>query len=118
MAGSRTIGAGIAIVAALVTFGCSRVGGILNAGDKDTTVKLSGNPCAITSKEAEFHVGKGKKVKWTIENGCDDPQVIVIGNFRALEATTVTNCLAGVTETEWPFNAEDQSFKTVYVGKN
>ena len=118
MAGSRTIGAGIAIVAAVSTFACSRGGG-LAAGDKDTEIQLSGNPCAVASKEAEFHVGKGKKVKWTITNGCDgqDSQIIVIGNFRENEGTTVNNCLAGVTEREWPFNPEDQSLKTVYVAK-
>jgi hypothetical protein len=118
MAGSRTIGAGIAIVAALVTFACSKGGGTVDARDKDTTVtlKAQGDDCVVDSKEREIHVGKGGKVKWKITNSCTVAQIVVIGNFREKEDTDVTNCKPGVLEDDhWPFRVEDQSIKYMYV---
>lgn len=121
MSGNRALGLAVAIAAGIGVAACAKFGGgtgSVRGHDKDTTIKLGGDPCVVMSKEAEIHVGKGKKVTWTIDNGCTKAQVVVIGNFRDSSSTTVTNCKAGLVEPTWPFKDPDETRKMAWVAGN
>ena len=112
---SRSIPVGVAIAIGMAGGAIGCADGTRSGSDKDTTVTLSGDPCAVTAKEAEVNVGKGKKVTWKFTNDCDKPQVVVIGNFRESQPTSVTNCRAGIIEDIWPFKDTDESLKYAWI---
>jgi hypothetical protein len=89
-------------------------------GNTTTELKLemSGSACAITTpiNDKDVTVKKNKKITWEVENACSTDQFVSVGNVRAkAEPNGVNNCNAGVPEPTWPFKAQDQARRAVYV---
>lgn len=92
-------------------------------GNTTTTLKLemSGSACAITTpiNDKDVAVKKNKKITWKIENACSTDQFVSLGNVRLQPGDNgVTNCKAGMAEQYWPFKAQDQARRSVYVPKD
>ena len=92
-------------------------------GNTTTELKLemSGSACAITTpiNDKDVTVKKNKKVTWHVENACTTDQFVSVGNVRPQPGDNgVTNCKAGMAEQYWPFKAQDQARRAVYVPKD
>jgi hypothetical protein len=89
-------------------------------GDADKSLELavSAGNCGITTPNADKNVavGKGKKVTWSVHNGCTSDQLVLVGNFRpGADGGGIMDCKAGVIESTWPFKNLDQSARAVYI---
>ena len=87
-------------------------------GNTSTDVSLvapNNGPCAL-GKETIVKVQKNKQIKWEVENGCAQPQTVVVGNFRTTVQTANGNCdqatEGGATS---PFQQDDLARRTVAV---
>jgi len=120
MALSKRVVAGLAAltVAAVVVVAAFTIDWL---GNTSTPLKLegSGSACAITTpiNDKDVTVKKGKKITWQIQNACDKAQIVNVGNVRLNQADPggPTNCKAGMEESPWPFKAQDQGRRSVYL---
>jgi hypothetical protein len=81
--------------------------------DKETSLALGeaspGNCNTTTADKNVEGVERGALVRWTITNSCGAAQLVTLGNFRKVEATSKTNC-NDATEggADWPFKKGDE----------
>src|SRR3954464_864093 len=119
MALSKTVVAGLTVVTVAVVL--AAVYTINWFGDTSTTLKLEGSGCpreiSTPINDKDVAVKKGKKITWKIQNACDKAQTVNIGNVRLNQADQggSTNCKAGMEESPWPFKAQDQGRRSVYL---
>ena len=83
--------------------------GVFGWSDTEATFTLREvtGVCALTGKDTEVEVAKGKKITWTVRNFCLQPQTVTVGNFRAAASSAATNCQQATEGIEWPFNGDD-----------
>lgn len=117
MTTGQKIAVGVAVVAVAAVAAVLLTRG---AGDADKSLKLemSGGNCTITTAPADkdVRVGKNKKITWNVQNLCNSPQLVLVGNFRPTQPDGgILDCKAGVIETTWPFKNLDQSVRQVFV---
>ena len=89
-------------------------------GDTTTGLELNvaGGACTIVTNvvDKDVSVKKNKKITWTVKNACPTSQTIMLGNFRVLQPSTVTDCAnATAGGAAWPFKDDDQTHRSVTV---
>ncbi len=88
----------------------------------DLKLEMSGNACTITTpiNDKDVTVKKNKKITWTVRNACTTDQFVSVGNVRrqAEDPAKVPDCKAGMAESYWPFKAQDQARRSVFVPKD
>src|SRR6185436_602416 len=103
-----TTGQKVAVGVAVVAVAAVAVVLVTRGDDANKTLKLemSGPTCTITTPAADkdVTVGKNKKVTWSVQNLCNSPQLVLVGNFRPTQSDGgVLDCKAGNIESTWPF---------------
>ena len=109
LAGGIVVGAAIGLAigaSALLPFG---------GASSPITLSTKNGSCEV-DKDSVVVAKKNKQVTWEVKNNCQDPQTVIIGNFRTDPTTTNTNCaqatFGGATS---PFQQDDEPRRTAMV---
>lgn len=89
-------------------------------GDTKTALDLNvaGGACTIVTNviDKDVSVKKNKKITWAVKNACPTSQTLMLGNFRVVQPSTVTDCTkATAGGAAWPFKDDDQAHRAVTV---